>query len=254
MSAELEEEVDADELPSVQEMYRMMQNLQNTVQQQQERIEELEAELEAQPDLEARGDTGKPDEIWIGNHPIGMMTQKAREQSKEALAKIESREDALDEAADIRQDLVNEQKARSRADGTLERQIQTLADEVDVDLKDADVAGEDKIVRLMKYGPDDITDRVYPVHERARDVLAHAGEWGNKAQDAYGARIGLRATRVRKHLESHRNENLQSKQVRDVFEKIVELAEDSPRKVRMEKSHDGVNQLILYLTDEEVEA
>lgn len=253
MSTGLDEELDAEEMPSVQEMYQMLQSLQDTVHQQQERIQELEAELEDRPDVEVRGDVSKPEHIWIDNHPIGKKVKKAKKQSKEALEKAEQQEDVFEDAAEIRQDLINEQKARSRADGAIERQVQTLADEVDVDLKDTDVAGEDKINRLLKHGPEDITDRVYTVHERARDVLEHAGAWGKQAQDNFGPRITLRSTDVREGLELKRGEDLQPKQIRDVFKKIVELAEDSPRKVRMGKSQDGVNQLVIYLTDEEVE-
>lgn len=252
MSTGLNEELDADEMPSVQEMYQMIQSLQDTVAQQQERIDELEQELEERPEVECRGDTGKPEEVWIANHPIGLMAEKARDKSKQALEKVESREEAVEGAEELRQDLINEQKVRSRSDATIERKVQALAKEVDVDLQDADVAGEDKIVRLLKHGPEDITDRVYTVHERARDVLEHAGDWGQKAQDSFGARITLRSTDVRENLELKRNEDLQPKQIRDVFEKIADLAQDSPRKVRVGKSQDGVNQLVIYLTDEEV--
>lgn len=252
MSTGLGEELEAEDMPSVQEMYQMLQSLQDTVHEQQERIQELERELEERPTVEERGDSGQPGDIWIGNHPIGLMVEKSKKRSKEALETVENQENTLEDAEELRQDIINEQKARSRADGAIERQVQTLADEVGVDIKDTDVAGEDKIGRLMKHGPEDITDRVYPVHERARDVLNHANEWGQNASDSFGARIGLRSTRVRENLELKRNEKLQPKQVRDVFEKIVELAEDSPRKVRMQKSHDGVNQLVIYLTDEEV--
>lgn len=253
MSTGLNEELDTEEMPSVQEMYQMLQSLQDTVTQQQERIQELEEELEERPAVEKRGDTGKPEDIWIGNHPIGLMAEKSRDRSAEALELAERQENALEDAEELRQDIINEQKARSRADGAIERKVGLLADEVDVDIADSEVAGEDKIVRLLKYGPEDVTDRVYTVHERARDVLEHAGLWGKKTGDStFGSRITLRSTDVREGLEVKRNEDLQPKQIRDVFQKIVELAEDSPRKVRMGKSDDGVNKLVVYLTEEEV--
>lgn len=149
--------------------------------------------------------------------------------------------------ADLRQDLVNEQKTRSREDSQLRRKVNEVADAAGVDVEDADVTGQDKIQRMIVNGPDDVADRVYKVHERARDVLLHAGDWGHNAQDAYGKRITLKGPKVREMLEAERNESLQSKQVGDVFSKIVELAADSPRKAKTTTNDDGIRVLRIHL-------
>lgn len=93
------------------------------------------------------------------------------------------------------------------------------------------MAGDDKIQRLIQNGPEDVVDRVY-------EVLLHAGEWGQKSEDSFGKRITLKSPEVREKLELRRDESLQSKQVRDVFEKIVDLAADSPRKVKTTKNQE----------------
>jgi len=153
---------------------------------------------------------------------------------------------------DLREDVVAEQKTRSKQDTHLERKINELADELDVEMLNQKVSSGDKIQRLILNGPDAITDRVYPVHERAREVLLNAGDWGTRNNDQFGKRITMRSPVVREKLELSRNESLQSKQVRDVFEKIVEIAEDSPRKAHLGKTDNGVWRLRIHLQQEEM--
>jgi outer membrane murein-binding lipoprotein Lpp len=153
---------------------------------------------------------------------------------------------------ELREDLVDEQKKRSRDDSKLRRRVHAVAEAADVDLEDCDLASGDKIQRLIRDGVDAVTDRPYPVHKRARTVLLHAGEWGTVVNDANGGRIILEAPAVRERLELERNESLQSKQVLDVFEKIVELAADSARVVRTNRRQ-RTTKLRIQLTREELE-
>lgn len=153
---------------------------------------------------------------------------------------------------ELREDLVDEQKKRSHDDSKLRRRVNAVAETADVDIEDCDLASGDKIQRLIRDGVDAVTDRPYPVHERARTVLLHAGEWGTVMDDAKGGRIVLEAPDVRERLALERDESLQSKQILDVFEKIVELAADSARVVRTNRRR-RTTKLRIQLTREELE-
>lgn len=225
------------------------------------KVDQLESELERRPNVELEDPTDIKT-LTIGGLPVGVILAGKMSRS-ELEAEDENGKSILDwfdemQAADIEnllevdQRLTNEQKTRSRQDGLIRREINKLADDLDIDLKEVDVSGEDKIQRLIAHGPDDIADRVYPVHERAREVLLHGGEWGRTVDDDFGKRITFTAPTIRQELERERNENLQSKQVRDVFEKIVELADDSPRKARVGKTDDGNTKLRIHLQQEEM--
>ncbi|QZP39511.1 hypothetical protein [Halobaculum magnesiiphilum] len=134
----------------------------------------------------------------------------------------------------------------------LRRIVESVADTVGIDTDDAlGGADEDRLTRLLKYGPSDITDRVYAVHHRCRDLLSHLGKWGTSANDAYGRRITITAATVKEKLGLKRDEQLTSTEVRRVFEKVASLASDSPRKVVADTGGKGRNRLVVYLTDEE---
>ena len=242
---------DGESLPSLYELTAQVQQLQQTVDSQQARIDELERDVAFyERSIETVEEVINVD----GDMSVAHAMVKEHGGLAPWLEALDAADGTVgDETIDeLRADLINEQKMRSKSDTNIERKVESLADAVDVDLQDSVVTGEDKIVRLLRYGPDDIVDHAYPVHERAREVLEHAGSWGKKHQDSFGSRIILRSNDVREGLELVRNESLQPKQVRDVFEKLVELAQDSPRKVRMAKTEDGMNKLIIYFTDEEV--
>jgi len=136
----------------------------------------------------------------------------------------------------------------------LRRIVESIADSVDINTDDTlGGANEDRITRLLKYGPSDITDRVYAVHNRCRDLLSHLGKWGTSAHDSYGRRITITAATVKEKLGLKRDEQLTSTEVRRVFEKIESLAADSPRKVVADTGGRGRNRLVVYLTEEEAD-
>ena len=134
----------------------------------------------------------------------------------------------------------------------LRRIVESVADSVGINTDDAlGGADEDRLTRLLKYGPSDVTDRVYAVHHRCRDLLSHLGKWGKSANDAYGRRITITAATVKEKLSLKRDEQLTSTEVRRIFEKLASLASDSPRKVVADTGGRGRNRLVVYLTDEE---
>lgn len=158
-----------------------------------------------------------------------------------------------DEIEQLHQKIVSEQKVRSQHDSKIERKVSILAEETETDLTDTDVAGEDKIKRLLTNGPEDVVDRVYQVHHRARDLLEHAGEIGNVQNDKFGRRIMFTSPVVKERLGMVRNEELSTTEVKRVFEKVEELAADSPRKATKDFSGE-TNKLVINLDEGEAEA
>ncbi|SEP28768.1 hypothetical protein SAMN04487948_13416 [Halogranum amylolyticum] len=184
------------------------------------------------------------EEIIIGEDGILVDDQEAH---------LAERGPILDYLQDVvhTEDLHAEQQTRSKHDAKLERKLAMIADETDVELTDTAIAGEDKLQRLLTYGPEDIADRVYNVHHRARDVLAHATSWGQRTRDKFGERVVMSARTVKEKLGLKRDETLSSTEVRRVFEKLEQLAADSPRRVRAITGGSKTNKLVISLRSEE---
>lgn len=148
------------------------------------------------------------------------------------------------------QKLFGEQDQRGHADAKLRRRIDEIAEEQGVEIDDDDIMRGDKIQRLIAHGPEAITDNPFKVHDRARKVLMNAGRWGTATNDGFGKRIIIDAPTVRDRLEEDENRSLQSKIIQDVFNKIVELAADSPRKAEITKNEERTNRLVIHLEGE----
>ncbi|QZP38263.1 hypothetical protein [Halobaculum magnesiiphilum] len=132
----------------------------------------------------------------------------------------------------------------------LRRVVDAIAEKVDLDTSSPlGGATEDTLTRLLKHGPSDITDRVYAVHHRARDVLSHIGDWGTTTNDAYGRRITISAPVVKEKLSLKRDEQLSSTEVRRIFEKLEALAADSPRDVTADTGGRSQNRLMIALSE-----
>lgn len=155
----------------------------------------------------------------------------------------------VDSVEELHQRIVDEENQRGKEDALLTRKLNHLADEVEVDLAESELSGEDKITRLLRNGPEDIADRVYTVHYRVRDLLSHAGDIGSATTDQFGKRITFHSPVVQDELKKIRDENVTSGQVRRVFEKVEDLAEDSPRRCHTDFSGD-TNKLVIYLSEE----
>ncbi|WP_209309598.1 hypothetical protein [Haloarcula amylovorans] len=247
-------ETDGESIPNEQ-LLTMFKEQQAQIEHLQDQVEEtqkeLEEEREKREELENSLEFVKEmvfdlDDVVIGSE---YTAEYYAEDYPPVLAQLDELNDG-ETLGELREDVIAEQKTRSREDSQLRRKLNEVAQAADVDVENIDVAGKDKIQRIIANGCDDVVDRVYPVHERAREVLMHAGDWGYKAQDKFGNRITLKGPEVREKLELRRDESLQSKQVRDVFEKIVELASDSPRKVKTTKNEDGIRVLRIHLEQE----
>lgn len=145
-----------------------------------------------------------------------------------------------------KEELKSEQQTRTQKVSTLNRKIDILARECGVDLSDSRIRGEDKIKQVLIHGPGEVESTVYPAHERARDILANAGDWGSIVDDANGKRFTIGIGEARSRLKDKRDEELQSVEVRRAFEKVLDWAGD-PRHAKLTKNGDGENQLTLFI-------
>lgn len=226
--AELTQEI-RDLRTEVHDLRSDLNTQQSTIEQQETQIEELQNDLQAE--------------------------RKARKQAEEDLKKERTQQIARAKA-DVREDVQElydtvqtEQQTRSQADARLKQRLNDFADEADIEITDADLIAKDKLVRLVQQGPDAITDRVYPVHERAKVLLEHADDWGTVVSDANGQRVVYTAPEVRPFLNAYFNRSFASSELKRVFEKIEDLAAISPRTVRVDKNQAGEHRLVVQLHD-----
>ena len=217
--------------------------LESRVDEQTDRIDELEATVERlEPRVDHRheknlellneiviGDGGylvDEQDAWLDDHGSILDHLIARADHAAGDTDTIASADILDR--------INHETAK------LHRKLHSVADAAGLSdqATTEDAAHEDKLNRLLRYGPSDVTDTVYAVHNRARDLLEHAGDWGQRASDSLGTRITLTASAVKERLSLKRGESLSSTEVRRVFEKLEALARDSPRKVEAESPRD----------------
>ncbi|SHG37923.1 hypothetical protein [Halobaculum gomorrense] len=182
---------------------------------------------------------------WLDGIIVGDESGYITDEQEALLEAHDSLIDALDTTA--QSDTSHEANAEPTR---LRRIVDAIADKVDLDTTAAlGGATEDTLTRLLKHGPSDITDRVYAVHHRARDLLSHIGEWGTTTNDAYGRRITISAPVVKENLSLKRDEHLSSTEVRRIFEKLEALAADSPREVTADIGGRSQNRLTIALPE-----
>jgi len=255
---------------TVSEQADRIETLESTVDAQADRINELEATVQDQQATIAehteRLDTLETtvthrhekhlsflDEVVIGNDGYLTDDTEAFIEEHDSILEYCHAHDA--QSTDGPQQATADLTERvSHETAKLRRKLHSVADAAgisDQEVTDA-ATHEDKLNRLLKYGPSDIVDKVYAVHNRARDLFEHAGEWGRTTSDSLGTRITLTASAVKERLGLKRGESLTSTAVRRVFEKLEALARDSPRNVSADTGGTGENRLVIYLTDAEV--
>jgi len=160
----------------------------------------------------------------------------------------------MDEVEDVRDELRSEQKTRTRADAQINSRISHLADETGASIDDEEIMLQDKLIRAIRNGAQDVLANPNSRHERARDLLTMLGQWGTKQNDSNGKRVIIRATDVKDPMSERYDVRMSSTMVQRVFEAVEEWAEDSPRRVRSSKNQDGVWQLTIYQPDQLLEA
>lgn len=238
-----------EQLAEALERIEALEDRVDDLQQENERLREQQAH-DCPVEIRADSDDPKISDIWVAGLPLGRFVA-----SGPSGAELDAIIEEFDELQEhVREDLENEieseKQQRSQADAVLERKIATVAQASDADVNVEDAAmGMDKITRLIKIGPDDVVDRVYAVHERAQVLLEHLPDWGDTISDAKGNRLQITAPEAAEKIGLVRAESVSSEQVKRVFEKVEELAADSPRRVSVGKNGEDVLHLQIELED-----
>jgi len=155
----------------------------------------------------------------------------------------EDRDRAARERAEIRQDIATvrsdlETEVKDAEDrlhrerSKLTRRVSALEDEVGITAADAVAVaegGEDatqltRLARLVRHGPDAVTDRPTETVYRAKELVDNWDRWGTARDDAYRTerRLASKKHNLRTRLEDARDESLQWAQVYRAMEKIAE--------------------------------
>jgi len=244
----------------VDHLATQVESLEDRLEEKDEEIEELEDELEENDeridDLEVKVNFRHEqkitflDEILTGHEDGILDYQDEFIQEHGCLIDQLCGESGSGPIADLEDDVVEEQKQRSMSESRLRKEINVVAEKAGVDVTDSDLVGEDKITRVMRDGPQAVESTVYPVHERACEVLRNVDRWGTLTSDKFGKRFTLKSPTVSDRLQDSRGETLSTTEVKRVFAKIEKWAQDSPRRVTKDFSGD-VNQLLIALDQEE---
>lgn len=244
----------------VDHLANKVESLESRLEEKDERIAELEeqqnekderiAELEVKVNVRHDRRIALLDEILFGTED-GILDHQD-EFVKQHGAVLDQLSGHVDSGpiADLKDEIVEEQKQRSMAESRLRKEINVTAEKAGVDVTDSDLVGEDKITRVMRDGPQAVESTVYPVHERACEVLRNIDRWGTLTSDKFGKRFVLKSPTVSDRLQDSRGEALSTTEVKRVFAKIEAWAKDSPRRVSKDFSGD-VNQLLISLEHEE---
>lgn len=217
-----------DETPDA-ELLQRLRELEARVEQLEQERDALRAEL--QDECEARKEAIKNEQIERTR-----IVQKAKDEVRSELK-------------ECRAELLEEQKTRTRANSKLAKRVTALENESGIDTAAADGVGE-KLERLVRNGPSDVTDRVYPVHERAQTLLEHAAEWGDLVHDKNGRRVIFIAPGVKPYLNAQFERKFSTSEIERIFDKVVDIARDSDRRVRKDKNGDRNHRLIVWANSE----
>ncbi len=230
-----------------------------------ERVDELEERLDAASrnrqaleesiyDIEKRLDAGRKKRESMKSL---LVRKEISDQDREFIhnngsildqLRLEGRDAPLQQ---IKAQLEDEQKMRSRSIALLRKEFENLVSELDVEFDDEEVIEDDKIARVRKVGLEDLVDgRITASEERAEQLLQDLDEVGDVGRAPIGLRIRISSPEAREYFAEHHDEDLNSVQVRRVFEQIEEWGGASPRSVTVRKS-DGTNTLHLGLRDQE---
>ena len=159
----------------------------------------------------------------------------------------------------LNKDLHRERAARTKTDAQIRTRLSQCEDELGINKPDAiarEQGGEDvqhlsKLERFIRYGPEAVTERVYDVHERAREIALHFGEWGKKISDANGKRIQLRSKKdkLKTHLEAAFERRFQWNEVYRAIDKLAEIAYGTQLECKKGTHDEGKYVLELKISD-----
>lgn len=131
----------------------------------------------------------------------------------------------------VTQEVGNQSRERTR----FVRRLVAIEDELGVEPGDAALVEKDndgetqptRLGRLVKFGPEALTDNQSAVHYRAKALYENWNEWGEVRSDQLvkQRRLASKKHHLRTHLQSELNESLQWNQVYRAMEKVEELSD-----------------------------
>ncbi|WP_137284597.1 hypothetical protein [Halorussus salinisoli] len=192
--------------------------------------------------------------LFIAGIPIGQMVTS----HGDAIDRLEH--NLEDHQETIQDEITSEENTRVKEDSKIRRRLSHVEDTVGIDVPEAihtAEAGTDtqhlsKLERFIRHGPEAVTDgRVYPVHERAREIALNLADWGTKINDAYGKRVRLRSVKdnLKTHLEAAFDRSFQWGEVYRAMEKLDDLAEGSQLSLKHGTKDEGKYVLELKFSD-----
>ena len=185
------------------------------------------------------------------------MLENTTKRAKDLSDRVETLEESDPEQ--VKENLHREQGTRAKSDAQIRTRLSQCEDELGIDKPDAiarEQGGEDvqhlsKLERFIRHGPEAVTERVYDVHERAREIALHFGEWGTKVNDATGKRIQLRSKKdkLKTHLEAAFDRRFQWNEVYRAIDKLAEIAYGTQLECKKGKPDEGKYVLELKISD-----
>jgi len=184
-------------------------------------------------------------------------TKRLRERVREKDQRIDDLEEQLEESIeqqasdraqmigsvredvdDIEEQIEDEHQTRARSEAKLRKRVSHLGAKAGVEIDEQALSANDKLVRLVRHGPEDVVTNPRKNAERARDLLREIdnSDYAHTAQTKQGPVAVFKSTTVRPLLEERYDMDLNSSQIDRIFEKIEEIGAASPRRVEHDKT------------------
>lgn len=221
----------------------------------QDRLQSVEEDLGAQPEIELKGEHPLAD-LHIAGFPIGnrvkvlgdrqdcltrlLTGEQAHAVDFEALpTEFNPLVESLGEVRAMRERYLTDKQEFKSEFAQLRRQLTHVSEETGVDLLNA-IPGDDKVAKVVKDGVGSVVDgRIHTTHERAEKLLQNLEDWAAIRRDDQRVYAIYTSAVARDKLETARNESLQTTQVKRAFEKIAGWTDSSPRFCRIDKNKKG---------------
>lgn len=170
------------------------------------------------------------DDLQARVEDVEELSSKAARERAQLGQRLTKKTDELEADLKDRSDTLHRERSK------LARRVAALEDEIGITTQDVLAtakAGEDaehlsKLGRLVRHGPEAVSDRPTERMYRARDLVENWNRWGTIRDDAHGRERRLASTghNLKTHLEDARDESLSWNQVYRAMELIDEWSDD----------------------------
>lgn len=143
-----------------------------------------------------------------------------------------------EDIADVEKSLEDERETRARSQAKLRKRVSHLASEAGVEIDEDALSEDDKLVRLVRNGPEDVVTNPRKNAQRAYDLLTEINnsDYAHTAQTKQGSVAVFKSTTVRPLLKERYDMDFNSSQIARVFAKVEDIGAESPRRVEHDKT------------------